>query len=920
MTYQVNYNERSWAIDVIGRIKTYLHHKNRTIQDAGGEQTLRTEGGSLFPDVLLFGDKNSARILQGWELKMPDTPINDPDFIENAEKKARILGLDSFLLWNVTYAHLYILEKESNCFILKKEWDDLYQIKSRRNVQNHRSLWEKLLNKIIDDLNNLFDHGDIEGKRFIEAYQSGGITSFILENSKYLELVLKEKSTTDNLFKAELLMWDIRYKSEYGKVQTPETSLARVVLSNWIGKFLFAHILSGFDNKAKIIFNIDESTSPQDALDIFKKISEVCNFWTIFSDALGLSLIPQYSWNHILQFNELLKDLHISSIDQAQLSKILETTVDVSVRKLRGQYPTPNNLAKLLIELSVKNPKDDRVLDPCSGSGTIIRAALEQKLKITSKEKISELIFASDQDHQANQITTFALIHPELIRLPIRIFNQDVFNLKPDLQVKFRNPDNGQEFVESLGSFDSIVSNLPFISKNDRKAQYDTAIAIVNEMLAVQKLTISNRADISAYIPFALYPMLKYNGILGLIISNSWLGTDWGDEFFNLLTHYYHLKTVIISGAGRWFQNSEVVTNVLILEKKEELNELLDTNFIILKQPLSDLGDIENLSLISAQIQLGTIHQADSLDIHKISLRTLKEFQKYGLRGNIQFLQSEWILDLPLLHLSDVLVINRGERGGANDFFYPNDISSIEKKHLKPVLRTARVLKSYIANTNQFIFDCRISESNLLKNNDMGAYNWIQQFKNVKNASNKLLPEVLGKQRAKNKFWYEPLTDRLSDFVFSMNLNTRLFISKFEEPSFADQRLVCMSIKDDYRKDIDVIHAILNSAITYLFIEGMFFGKGLGALDLNQTRFKKFMHILNPSLLSSQQKSNIKEKFKLLVSRDVMEIYEEIEMEDRRIFDQSILDAFKVKKPLDEIYSDLLTLVNLRQTALVKFE
>ena len=144
MTYQVNYNERSWAIDVIGCIKTYLHHKNRTIQDAGGEQTLRTEGGSLFPDVLLFGDKNSARILQGWELKMPDTPINDPDFIENAEKKARILGLDSFLLWNVTYAHLYILEKESNCFILKKEWDDLYQIKSRRNVQNHRSLWEKL--------------------------------------------------------------------------------------------------------------------------------------------------------------------------------------------------------------------------------------------------------------------------------------------------------------------------------------------------------------------------------------------------------------------------------------------------------------------------------------------------------------------------------------------------------------------------------------------------------------------------------------------------------------------------------------------------------------------------------------------------------------------------------------------------------
>ncbi|MDC5278178.1 hypothetical protein OHW85_21830, partial [Acinetobacter baumannii] len=99
MTYRVNYNERSWAIDVIGCIKTYLDKKNKTIQDAGGEQTLSTEGGSLFPDVLLFGDKKLARILQGWELKMPDTPINDKEFIENAAKKAEILGLDSFLLW-----------------------------------------------------------------------------------------------------------------------------------------------------------------------------------------------------------------------------------------------------------------------------------------------------------------------------------------------------------------------------------------------------------------------------------------------------------------------------------------------------------------------------------------------------------------------------------------------------------------------------------------------------------------------------------------------------------------------------------------------------------------------------------------------------------------------------------------------------
>ena len=88
MSYQVNYNERSWAIDVIGFIKTYLHNKTFSVKDAGGEQTLKVDGGALFPDVLLFGDESSSLILQGWELKMPDTPINDTEFMENAQIKA----------------------------------------------------------------------------------------------------------------------------------------------------------------------------------------------------------------------------------------------------------------------------------------------------------------------------------------------------------------------------------------------------------------------------------------------------------------------------------------------------------------------------------------------------------------------------------------------------------------------------------------------------------------------------------------------------------------------------------------------------------------------------------------------------------------------------------------------------------------
>jgi hypothetical protein len=114
--FPVTYNERSWAIDLIGHIKSLALSNNRSIKDAGGEQTIRVDGGSLFPDVLLFGDRETARILQGWELKMPDTSISDNEFRRNAEIKANALGLDSFLLWNVSQAHLYVRNAANNGF------------------------------------------------------------------------------------------------------------------------------------------------------------------------------------------------------------------------------------------------------------------------------------------------------------------------------------------------------------------------------------------------------------------------------------------------------------------------------------------------------------------------------------------------------------------------------------------------------------------------------------------------------------------------------------------------------------------------------------------------------------------------------------------------------------------------------------
>ena len=81
------------------------------IKSAGGESTLSVNKKSMFPDVLLYEDEAQTKILQGWELKMPDVPITDETFVKDAQRKARALHLDSCVIWNFQYVQFYIYIK-----------------------------------------------------------------------------------------------------------------------------------------------------------------------------------------------------------------------------------------------------------------------------------------------------------------------------------------------------------------------------------------------------------------------------------------------------------------------------------------------------------------------------------------------------------------------------------------------------------------------------------------------------------------------------------------------------------------------------------------------------------------------------------------------------------------------------------------
>ena len=66
----MKYNERSWGIEVIAYIKRKISNSSIVFQDATGEEGIKVESGRTnFPDVLLYSDKNSGIIFNGWELR-----------------------------------------------------------------------------------------------------------------------------------------------------------------------------------------------------------------------------------------------------------------------------------------------------------------------------------------------------------------------------------------------------------------------------------------------------------------------------------------------------------------------------------------------------------------------------------------------------------------------------------------------------------------------------------------------------------------------------------------------------------------------------------------------------------------------------------------------------------------------------------
>ncbi|WP_446897192.1 N-6 DNA methylase [Clostridium sp. LBM24168] len=906
-------NERSEAIELIKQSQMQFEHSDLVFKSASGELTLDKSSGdedrrnkSLFPDVVFFSDKYRMNVLLGWELKMPDTDITNSELISNAKDKAERLGTSVFVIWNFRHVSVY---HKSDVWKLIKTWMDLDDIRDREQVRLNEKRWIKLLKEVNLYLNKLF----IEN-RITEIPLTLSLKSFITDIADKYSIVLRNHylGLNNRSILAKIKLWYDNEKVEFSlnassvKAEEKVFQFSKNILIKWLNRITFSCLIrTNYNSINEILHSMFSGETVTQISQKFNAATEITDFYTIFHADGIESEIPEGIFSVITQYAYYLFQKDFSTINTEEFQKILENSIQVSKRELMGLYTTPKELAELLVKCTISDMDKD-VYDPTTGSGTIAAKAMDLVSSHRGMDRAHELIWASDKYDFPLQIANLSMSSKESIHLINKVFRKNIFSVRVGDKVSIVDPNDGLRKDYIIPKFGSIVANLPFI-RSEKISPEDAEYRVkINSWISKMGYeTMNLKSDLYQFILIYLYQLLDEYGRVGVIVSNSWMKTKKKKNFYNILSNFYNVQSVIISSGKKWFDNSDVITTLLILCKKNTRDRLTGTTkFIKISKNLCEIGD--SINSISDSILLNIDIPDEFGCEYSYSETEIKGCISSGLSLNILFSDVSWFQGIKniLIPMKSVFNSKRGTKSGNNSFFYNIDSSEgIEQEFIISILSSSDSITGFFATHDSNAFDAKgFSKEELDSFGKSGALGYIEKY------------EKMPKSKTQNMYdrWYQLPKATTGDFVTSINPDQRLFWSRIPDDLYIDQRLCVFSLKDGVTCKKKLLHALLNTYIGQFFIEATGFGRGLGVLDTTKDGLLDGS-ILDYNLLSCEDKTSIMNIWEKLSLSDVPTVTECLSNSEWIHFNKLVFKAFKCEGILPKVMNTLKQAIELRK-------
>ncbi len=482
--------------------------------------------------------------------------------------------------------------------------------------------------------------------------------------------------------------------------------------------------------------------------ELFEKAVEITrDFEAVFKTGI-------YDYVDFIENEEVLKaiDWLIRLLDHYEIEKfgdiigfIYEELIPAEKRHQLGQFYTPKPIAELIIKWCVRSP-DDKVLDPGCGSGTFLVEAYKRLCELKLRKPFTQIkhvpedvhrqilrqLYGVDINEFPAHLTAMNLAMKN-VRAPsveMNIFVRDYFTIIPGQKVsapfKVKTPDGEKQVEVIFKDFDAIVGNPPYtrwteIPKNTQSRVLD----ILRTTISKHDLTpqVSRGVEPGIYVYWIMHStgFLKDNGRLGMIISDSWLQTDYGKNFLKFMLDNYKVHAIIDISA-RVFPVPSIGTCIVLLEKCSKKEER-DSNIAVFAYLDISKGDIdvdEVLRFTESVTSIGQLITKEFTSGAKIiaGAYAQKELEVYEGKPIDLIFRAEDVLSIlrknPLItRLSEyfepargntvwsVWALKHGRRPdvGGNEFFYLTETRikqfKIPQEFLYPLLSSPRYLKFF---------------------------------------------------------------------------------------------------------------------------------------------------------------------------------------------------------------------------------
>jgi len=536
--------------------------------------------------------------------------------------------------------------------------------------------------------------------------------------------------------------------------------------------------------------------------------------------------------------------------------------------------------------------------------------------------------------------------------------------------------------------FDIVIGNPPYVRGREIIPQsYGPEQLVTMPSDQVQNLRseykndlqnyVKNRFDVKPYKTSDLYlhfffkgfELLKPQGTLTYITSNSWLNTKFGKRLQEGIIKYTKPKFIFDNRSARTFADSEINTVITTVKKSESLQLSGNCSFVSANISYSKFNNPDILTNLLAEnsnkyeIEFENTHPKVEERSHyrtvEISTRDLWSLgdgtvgtqlsgentsENYVPKG--RYSGSRWVIfhrapDIyfEILNQSGsqfkelqeyISDIKTGAYTGLNDFYYfENDRGKefkekIDDKFLLPVIREPGQIQNFEFNPNDLdthVFVCRKTKEELDRKGHNSALEYIKWGEQQERDDGTSWPEVTSIKDRSPGWWALPEKDSKPTNFFIGYVIDKRFVSTFTKQKITSDRCFHRVYGESSR--LRKLQALFCSSLAPFLIELTGTANlGQGALKF-ETRLLKQLPFLNPDIVDLEM---IKKPLSSLRNKEIENIFdeigantvEEVELEkvkdDRRAIDKYVLGeliGLSEKKQI-ELYREIIKMVRNR--------